>query len=213
MNTGFLYNSLLFSNGGYQLLNNLIPSLILVSLQNESTNQFEHAVPNKSKAELPLLERGGQPSRQLYSGSGDRALQEFYHDANLISQLQACTGLNLKPTGEQGSYSYYLHKGDYLGFHRDFHSCDVTLITTLYDQCSNKSKGGMLCLYPSRAWEPLNQILKTPLHGATLIRLKQGDSLVLLGGVVPHWVLPMQENEKRVTALLCYCASELIVKL
>jgi hypothetical protein len=195
------------SNRGYQVLKNFIASSILEALQQEAINQLQYAVRNEGKAELPLPERGGQPSRRLYSSQGEKVLQNLYCNANILRQLEKCTGLRLIPSGEQGSYSYYLHRGDYLSLHRDIHSCDVTFITTLYDQSSHNNKGGMLCLYPERRLEPLNHILKTPLQGATLLRLQQGDSLILLGGVIPHWVLPIQKNEIRVAALLCYCAS------
>jgi len=149
------------ANGGYQVLKNFISFSMLEALQHEATVQLQYAVRNEGEAVLPLPERGGQPSRRLYSGAGEKVLEKLYGDTNILRQLQKCTGLKLLPTSEQGSYSYYLHKGDYLSLHRDIHSCDVTLITTLYDQSFHNSKGGMLCMYPERRLEPLNHILKT----------------------------------------------------
>lgn len=192
---------------GYRVIKNLISSFVLKALQSEADNQFRYAVRNEAAAELPLPERGGQPARRLYSSNGEKILQSIYENRKLLSQMEQWTGLRLAPTGEQGSYSYYMHKGDYLSLHRDIHSCDVTLITTLKHQSLAGSKGGMLCLYPQRKHEPLNRIIKHPLSGAKLLHLAEGDSLILLGGIVPHWLLTMLVNEKRVTALLCYCAS------
>jgi hypothetical protein len=202
--TAELAASPLMATGGYQLIQNLIPQETLRALFNEAQEQFAHAERQESAIRHPMPERGGQPARRLYSAPGGQILSMFYQDPNLLALLRQHTGLPLSRTGAQGSYSYYLRPRDYLSIHRDFDACDVTLIITVDEQISVESKAGMLCMYPDRSSEPISNILKSPLEGAKLVRLGVGQALVLLGGVVPHWTLPIGPNENRVSALLCY---------
>src|SRR5262249_20313451 len=103
-------------------------------------------------------------------------------------------------SGSQGSYSYYVRPGDHLGLHRDIEECDVAVITCL---CETGGSGA-LQLYPDRVSEPLSRIRTTPRKGRRTIRLRAGETIVLLGGYVPHVTTPMGPRQKRIISALCY---------
>jgi hypothetical protein len=113
-------------------------------------------------------------------------------------------GHDLAPTGQVGSYSYYLRAGDHLALHRDVVGCDLAVITCLCDTGGGAGPGGTLLLYPGRNLETLGVIRATPEQGAIAVSLSPGHSLVLLGGIVPHSVSPVTEGQRRVVSLLCF---------
>jgi hypothetical protein len=108
------------------------------------------------------------------------------------------------PTGERGTYSYYVRQGDYLALHRDVEACDVAVITCVYESALNV--GGGLCVYPDRIHEPLSAIRAAPERGMVSVPLRPGQTVVMLGGIVPHHVLPMAQGQVRIVSVLCYRA-------
>jgi hypothetical protein len=151
-------------------------------------------------------ERGGVPDRWLESASGGPRLDAFLHAAPTRTLLRRLTGLHWAPSGAQGTYSYYRRAGHHLGLHRDIDECDLAVITCVHDSRSDAGAGdgGVLVLYPGRAREPLAAIRTEPARGAVAVRLAPGDSLVLLGGAVPHRLLPLGPTHLRVVAPLFY---------
>ena len=150
--------------------------------------------------------RGGMPRRRLFSAGAGPAQDHFYHDPRLARSLSDLCGLTVTRSGSRGSYSYYASEGDCLDLHRDVETCDVTLITCLHDTSDPRSPSGALVLYPDRLTEPLSEIRARPDDGAVILKLMAGQSLVLLGGVVPHRVLPVVEGQARVISALCFLA-------
>jgi hypothetical protein len=112
-------------------------------------------------------------------------------------------GASLRPSGAQGSYSYYVRPGDHLGLHRDVVACDVAAITCLCD-AGGRAGSGALQLYPGRVAEPLARIRATPDRGLLPLHLQPGQTIVLLGGYVAHATAAMAEGQKRMISVLCY---------
>ena len=145
--------------------------------------------------------RGGSPARCLFTQTGGTQQQAVYLSRSLQQSLVAMMGRTVAPTGEAGSYSYYVRAGDHLALHRDVPGCDIAVITCL---CDTGGAGGALQLYPGRQTEALDEIHANPEQGAVLVALLPGYSLVLLGGSVPHAVTPVAEAQRRVVSLLCF---------
>jgi len=148
-------------------------------------------------------ERGGAPARRLFSSVGGAAQQALYFNEALLGFFGKIVGAPLRPSGPQGSYSYYARTGDYLGLHRDIAECDVAVISCLCDDGAQAGSGA-LQLYPARIAEPLSQIRATPDRGLVSVRLRPGQTIVLLGGYVAHATAPMAHGQKRLISVLCY---------
>jgi hypothetical protein len=149
----------------------------------------------------------GDPDRWLDWATGGPALRDFYGKRGVLDLLGRLTGIDWQPSGDQGMYSYYRRPGQYLGLHRDIDTCDLAVITCVYDGVpSNPGTSGTLCLYPERIGERLSRIRATPDRGRVFLRLPVGRSLILLGGMIPHTLLPMAPGHVRIVAPLCYMA-------
>lgn len=151
--------------------------------------------------------RGGSPDRWLESAPGGDALQAFYRSPRILDLLHRLTGLAWTQSGLAGTYSYYRRAGHHLGIHRDIDECDLAVITCVQDSAESRAEnGGALCLYPERTGDTLAELRARPDHGAAYVRLEPGQSVVLLGGLVPHRLLPVGEGHVRIVAPLCYRA-------
>jgi hypothetical protein len=149
--------------------------------------------------------RRGDPDRWLDWAPGGPALQAFYLAPHVLETLERITGLAWTPSGRQGSYSYYRRPGQYLGLHRDVDVCDLAIITCVDERLPlSAGPSGMLCLYPDRTRERLSEIRRSPDRGPVLMRLEAGSSLILLGGMIPHWLMPVAAGQVRIVAPLCY---------
>lgn len=73
-----------------------------------------------------------------------------------------------------------------------------------HDNGRPDSSGGLLCVYPERHPESLQAIRATPDRGGYAIRPCIGQTIVILGGIVPHKVLPVDEHQERIISVLCY---------
>ncbi len=121
----------------------------------------------------------------------------------MLAFMRRLTHRSIEPTGELGTYSYYSRPGDFLAIHRDIVTCDVAVITCLSDS-PDHAAGGALCLYPDRMFEPVAAIRATPSEGARVVRLREGQTIALFGGLVPHALLPVDADQVRIVSVLCY---------
>ena len=152
-------------------------------------------------------ERGGSPDRALEWAPGGPALHALYHHTGVRDLLAALTDVEWAPSGTEGTYSYYCGPGHHLGLHRDVEECDLALVVCVVDERAEAGgDAGALCVYPTRAHEPLAQIRATPERGAAHLRAAPGEAVVLLGGLVPHRLPPAGGRHLRVVAPLCYRA-------
>jgi hypothetical protein len=198
---GHLADTPLARMGG-AALTSLLDDRSLESLRQEATTQAAFARPNKRETASDAAAAAGDPERWLDSAPAGPVLDAFYHAPAVLRLLDSLTGLRWTTTGERGSYSYYRVAGHHLGLHLDIETCDVAVITCIADD--RVRSGGVLELYPGRVGEPLAQVRRSLVRGAVAVRLEVGQSIVLLGGLVPHRLTPVAEHQTRIISPLCY---------
>jgi hypothetical protein len=186
----------------------LLDQAWLAALRHEALQVWSQATRQESDDDDGEDWRGGKPKRRLFSSGAGPVQDALYHSVALRAFLDDLCGAPLLPSGSRGSYSYYLHAGDYLDVHRDIGTCDVTLISCLHDVSAPNDQAGALVVYPDRASEPLSVIRRTPDAGAYVVKLAAGQSVVLAGGIVPHRVLPVRAGQSRTISALCFAAAE-----
>jgi len=196
--------SLLLSQGGFGVYDGMAAESVLQMLLEEALQQRAWAQDNTVLQPDAEEFRGGVPERSFLSAPGGDLQDRFYHSPWLQSFLGQLSGALAAPTGGRGTYTYYCRAGDHLGLHRDVYACDVSVITCLHDGPTATAESGMLCLYPQRVFEPLSSIRRTPHWGRTLVRLAPGQTIVVLGGLVPHQLLPVVAGQTRIVSVLCY---------
>ena len=145
----------------------------------------------------------GDPNRWLENAPGGPVLQAFYGSSTVLATLAGLTGLRWRTAGGLGTFSYYRRQGHHLGLHRDLDICELAVITCIYDDSPAGGIWGALRLYPSRSHDGLRAIVADP-RGGVDVHLRSGDSLILLGGLVPHRLLPVRAGHVRVVTPLCY---------
>ena len=150
--------------------------------------------------------RGGVPPRQLSSAGGGPAQDAYYHSPELSAFLSELCGGPIRPSGGRGSYSYYVAPGDHLGLHLDIVTCDVTVISVLSDSCPDE--GGSLAVLRNAVGVPLSQLRRSHRSDEEVVKAPAGTMIVILGGLVPHRVLPITSQGQRVISALCFQAAE-----
>jgi hypothetical protein len=146
-------------------------------------------------------ETRGYADRWLATAVGGPVLDSLLCAPAVLAFLAELTGLAWQPNGRLGTYSYYRSPGHFLGVHRDVRGCELALITCIRD---TGGPGGELIVYPAAAGRRLAAVRADPEHCARRVALAPGDSVVLLGGIIPHLVTPLGEGHVRVVAPLCY---------
>lgn len=150
--------------------------------------------------------RGGVPDRRLRTSGGGPVQDAFYAAPWLSNFLSSVCGAPVVPTGGRGSYSFYVEQGDYLGLHLDIDACDVTLITVLRDDAPPSDPSGGLLVHPGYLGGNLNEVRRCPDPASGLIKATPGQSIVLLGGLLPHETVPVNAGHPRVISALCFRA-------
>jgi hypothetical protein len=204
-----IQRSPLYQRGGFMLIDQWLEPSNLALLQREALTLGSQAAENlmletdRSGFEINFG-RGGSPARKFLSTQGGMIQDAFYQSVTLKTTLETLTATSIKPTGARGTYSYYAREGDFLALHRDILQCDLTLITCLFDHTRSavNSLGGVLRLYPNYNLQPLSSI--NPHSSSNDLRLGVGQSVALLGGIVPHEVLPTSAGQIRIVSVLCF---------
>jgi hypothetical protein len=199
-----ILQSRLFTAGGY---------LVVCGLFDEETLRGLRAEADvvRSEAERMLVAdsdgtegRGGYPARAYRSGPG-RDLHWGLHGCQQMAEtLRRVCGVTVSATGG-GTYSYYEQTGDFLAVHRDVLQCDIAVITSLTN-CMMDSSTGELVVYPEFIREPLSKVRTAGRSSGTLVPLDRGQTVILLGGIVPHEVAPTCAGQERIVAINCYRA-------
>ena len=197
-------NSPLGKNGYFQVFQGLAQPDTYYAMLNEAFQQYPMADKHGVDKQEDNEERGGKPIRNFKSALGGPALMSFYRSSWVLDCLRGLMNCPVKPTGENGTYSYYEPQGDFLGLHRDIITCELAVITCLYDNSNPHDMGGALCIYPDRMLEPLENIRRSPDQGNMKLSILPGQSLVFLGGFLPHTLMPTGPGQLRVVAVLCY---------
>jgi hypothetical protein len=190
--------------GGFGVFEGLVDPALQSHLLTEALACYPSAILSEvSKGDSENF-RGGSPARRFSSVPGGPIQDSFYHSPQVLALLAQLTGVRLSPTGQHGTYSYYVRPGDHLELHRDVETCDLTLITCLHSRASAGAQGGTLYLYPRHLFAPLSVIRDNPVEGAVGLSLKVGQSLVFFGGIVPHYLSPTTLGQERIVSVLCY---------
>ncbi|MGI9056756.1 MAG: hypothetical protein ACR2F2_13255 [Pyrinomonadaceae bacterium] len=201
-----ILTSPLMRRGGFDIFSGIADEAVKNSLLAEAITQQEVMTESTVAVEDAEEIRGGAPRRRFTSSAGGELQRAFYHSEWLLGFLRDQTLPFLQPTGPYGTFSYYSRTGDFLEIHRDISACDVAVITCLENRFGTDKAGGKLCLYPDRTDELLSKIRATPDEGAYEIFLEEGQTLVMYGGIVPHALLPVAEDQSRIVSVLCYQA-------
>ena len=172
----------------------------VATLSADALHAHTDALEARVDASQAMRDRGN-PERWLESAPGGPALDEFATSPAVLAVLRRATGVTWELAGP-GSWSYYRHPGHHLGLHRDLAVCDLAVITCVVNDGGGKLSGA-LRLWPTRASEPL-EALRGDSRGGRDLHLTAGDTVLLLGGVVPHCVLPLEAGHVRIVAPICY---------
>lgn len=199
-----ILDSPLMRRGGFDVFSGIADEFVRDALLAEAVEQQKTSVECSVSETDTEEHRGGAPCRRFLTGEGGEVQRAFYHSDWLINFLRSVTTAFLHPTGAYGTFSYYSRTGDFLDIHRDILTCDVAVITCLANNFETGRNGGKLRLYPSRTQEFLSEIRAEPEKGASEIQLEAGQTLVMYGGIVPHELLPVAENQSRIVSVLCY---------
>ena len=188
-------------DGGGLLRTRMVGDIGLGALVRDAVQAHPHA------AEAHMISRAsgerGDPDRWLESAPGGPALERFAHSEAVLDTLTRATGVAWQPAGP-GTWSYYRREGHHLGIHRDLAVCDLAVITCVVDEGGHGTQG-LLRLWPSRARESIDDIRHNP-RRAIHLRIAAGQTVLLLGGLVAHQVLPLGPQQIRIVAPLCYQA-------
>jgi len=190
------------------VLSGLMHPQDVVALQRESANSWRSATRCDVQSDDGHAGRGGKPRRALHTAAGGEIHTAIYRQSWLAEFLGSTAGGVVQPTGPAGSYSYYTHPGDHLGLHLDIDECDLSLITCVTDSLRSRTRGrdggGEIRIYHGYAGRSLRDVRRDVGWGSVDARLEPGQSLILLGGVLPHEVLPVRAGQARVVSLMCF---------
>jgi hypothetical protein len=193
--------------GGITLLDGVPDPMTCGALMQEAQSAYADSTRQENPDGDRAEGRGGMPPRALQSAGGGSVQDALYAAPGLHALLSAHCGARVVPSGNRGSYSYYVQPGDFLDTHLDVDTCDVTLITVLHDDTDPRDPAGGLAVYPGMLGAPLSEIRAAPDHGMALIKARPGQSILLLGGLVPHRVEPLGPAGQRVISALCFRAA------
>jgi hypothetical protein len=202
-----LVASRIWSQGGYSAVSGLIGRSFLDALKAEA----ESARPLGQRTSLETSEggedRGGSPARALRSSPCGELHRALYASPQLTDAISEICGVAVASTGV-GTYHFYEREGDFFALHRDFVGCDIAVITCIAQRLTEQPMGGLL-VYPNHFLQGLSQVHAAGKAKSLAIPLAPGETVILLGGQLPHEVTPVAAGQDRVVAVNCYRLREL----
>ena len=198
-------HSPLMRRGGFDVFEGLLDPRYFEALRDEAVEEYAGGSLSDVAANMDGKERGGSPARRFVSAKGGLVQEAFYRAAWMGEFLSDLAGAQVKPTGDQATFSYYVAPGDFIDVHRDIESCDLAVITCLHDSAPSRPTGS-LCLYTERLAEPVRAIRASRESGFERAHLAPGQTIVLLGGIVPHRLEPLSASQQRIVSVMCYAA-------
>jgi hypothetical protein len=192
----------LWQSGGFTVVQNLLSTEELAELMAEAAAARPHAARNELATSDGTEGRGGSPARAFASSPAGMIQWKIFGTPERAAQISAICGLQVTATGG-GSYAFYERVGDFLAIHRDIEACDLAVITCLADTAAS----GGLVVYPKYWKTPLSVVRAASKSEAHALSMGPGESAILLGGVLPHEVMPMEPGQERIVSLMCYRTS------
>lgn len=189
--------------GGFDVFEGMLNPVAFEAMTAEAIAQYDASTLTNVVENLDGDERGGSPARRFLSAGGGTVQQSFYRSEWMLRFLTGLAGGNVTPTGEMATFSYYVRPGDHIDVHRDVEECDLAVITCLLDSAPERVDGS-LCVYPDRMGERVREIRETRDRGFDRVHLAPGQTIVLLGGIVPHRLDPVGAGQQRVVSVMCY---------
>jgi hypothetical protein len=86
----------------------------------------------------------------------------------------------------------------------DIDSCDVTLISVLRDDSPPMDPAGSLLVHTEHLGADLDTVRRDPERGTAVAKARPGQSIVILGGMVPHETIPVGNQGPRIISDLCF---------
>ena len=197
-----LFESRLYKSGGFLVVTGLIAGEALTALAAEAAAARSAGARSFVLQSDAAEDRGGSPARAYRSAPGGSLHWQLHGSLQMVETLGRLCRLTLGPTGG-GTFSYYEQQGDFLALHRDVFECDVALITCLTHTARDGQSGGLL-VYPHAMLNPLSKVRANADARGMLLRVAPGETIILLGGMVPHEVVPLSAGEERIVAIMCY---------
>jgi hypothetical protein len=188
----------LWRGGGFVLWRGLFSSADLAWLRDDAEASRTRARRNEAPGARAAEDRGGAPARSNTVADASAGQHRILGNAALLCWLERAVGAPVTPSGG-GTYCWYERPGDFLGVHRDDVGCEAALVTCL---SASAGRGGLV-VHPDGVGRPLSASAG-PGARAVPLDLDAGDAVLLLGGLVPHQVWPMEEHQHRLVALMCY---------
>lgn len=205
-----LLASPLLARGGYAVFDDVFTRIALAALKLEARAKYWSGQERITTVESSHSGRDIRPTRNLVYSDGGEVQNELYGAPALTRFLESVTELPVQATGSQGGFLYYTRRGDHLGLHLDVEHCDLVVLTIVQDHSRHDSPSGSCVVFPGFVGVPLPAVRETALtDGGVRLKLRPGQSLVMFGGVVPHLVLPVEEQQARITSALCFRAGDL----
>jgi len=201
-----LRSPLVTEGSGLAVYEDLLDPDLMWALQTESMSAYWAATPEEQWIDDLGEGRGAHPRMRFMKASGGPAQTTFYQSDWLSAFLSRESGMEVVPAGSSGGYSYYTREGDFLGLHLDVDYCDMVLLTVLNDNSEADDPSGALVVYRDHIGGPLAPIRQDLESGATYLKLRSGQSIVMLGGILPHRVAPVRREQSRVLSVLCFTA-------
>jgi hypothetical protein len=192
--------------GGVAVLPQILDPTTFHALASEAHSAYPNSTRQLCDHADETDGRGGTPRRALQTAPGGPVQDALYSSPSLHSLLSNHCGTRISPSGNRGSYSYYVQPNDFLDTHLDIDTCDVTLITVLQDDTDPSNPAGGLAVYPHHFGASLARIRAVPQSGVAVIKAPAGSSVLLLGGLVPHRVEPLPPEGQRIISALCFRA-------
>lgn len=192
---------------GFGIFAGLLEDAYLDRLRTEAYSAVDRATESRLDEDSADEWRGGAPARAFLSAPGGPVQEACYGAPGLAAFVGAAAGRPCRPTATMGTYNYYLRADDHLALHRDVRECDVAVITCLHRRgfTGAADASGCLLVYPRCAGFPLAEARK-PGAVAIPVDLAEGETLVMLGGMIPHRLVPLAGGQERIVSILCFSA-------
>lgn len=194
--------SRLDDKGGFAIVPGILTRQDFTELQNEAI--AIRSTGTRCSAATPdvVEERGGSPARAFRFALGRDCQWRLLSSATVLRSLAQVVGRAVMLAGS-GSLIYYEEPGDFLELHRDIIGCDLAMITSL-GEIAPASGGGELLVYPEFRGQPLAAVRAAGRSAATSVLLRPGETVVMLGGILPHEVTPLVRGQERIVSVMCY---------
>lgn len=194
--------SAIHAAGGFTVVSALFSQTEMAELRAEACIARPKGTRQEHAEFVPTEGRGGTPKRAFRNALSGPVQWRLFTSAQCLASIKSITGLTARPSGS-GSFTYYECEGDFLALHRDIETCDLTAITCI-DENSTASGGGRLLVYPDYRTESLASTRLAGPTAATPVWLRRGNTILLLGGMVPHELAAVLAGEERVVSVMCY---------